>query len=108
MEVVNNNKLRLKQKKMNSRNSLSFSASLPKDVGGIYADSLCVVKYSIDPFLDLKESIVEMIRNVGVRDWEDMEQLVHCYIVLNSSEIHGFIIDAFLSLAASSSCLTFA
>ncbi|OVA19935.1 Ovate protein family [Macleaya cordata] len=90
-----------KMRKKNSRHfttTLSFSASLPNDVRGVYADSICAVKYSNDPYKDLKLSILEMIRDVGVRSWEEMEELVYCYVVLNSSEIHGFIGDAFLSL----------
>ncbi|KAF8413425.1 hypothetical protein HHK36_001408 [Tetracentron sinense] len=93
--------LNKKIKKRNLRNlntSHSFSASLPDDVRGVFADSICAVKYSKDPFSDLRESIIEMINDVGVRDWDEMEELVYCFVVLNSSEIHGFIGDAFLSL----------
>ncbi|KAF8406653.1 hypothetical protein HHK36_008743 [Tetracentron sinense] len=92
------NKKIKKRNLRNSNTSLSFSASLPDDVRGVFADSICAVKYSKDPFLDLRESIIEMINDVGVRDWDEMEELVYCYVVLNSSEIHGFIGDAFLSL----------
>lgn len=83
-----------------SSTSLSFSAALPSDVHAIFADSVCAVKYSDDPFADLRESIAEMIREVGVRDWKEMEELVYCYVVLNSQEIHGYIEDAFLSLCS--------
>ena len=87
------------KKKMRNLNSkISFSASLPDDVCGVFADSICAVKYSTNPFADVRESIVEMIKNVGVQDWSEMEELVYCYIVLNSSEVHQFIEDAFLSL----------
>ncbi|KAF6156758.1 hypothetical protein GIB67_033227 [Kingdonia uniflora] len=91
-------KKRRKKSKRNSTTSLSFSASLPRDVGGVYADSICAVKYSVDPFTDLRESILEIIRDVGIRDWNDMEELVYCYFYLNSPEIHGAIANAFLSL----------
>lgn len=81
---------------------ISFSASLPEDVSGDFAaDSICVVKYSDDPFSDIRESISEMIQSVGIRDWEEMEELVYCYIALNSPEVHQFIEDAFLSLCSS-------
>ncbi|KAM7475633.1 hypothetical protein LguiB_022876 [Lonicera macranthoides] len=76
-----------KKKKMRNLNSkISFSASLPDDVCGVFEDSICAVKYSMIPFADVRESIVEMIKNVGVQDWSEMEELVYCYIVLNSSE----------------------
>ncbi|XAR52120.1 hypothetical protein NMG60_11020029 [Bertholletia excelsa] len=83
------------------RTRVSFSASLPDDVSGAFADSICVVKYSREPFWEIRESILEMIRTVGVKDWKEMEELVYCYMVLNPSEVHRFIKDAFLSLCLS-------
>ncbi|KAJ8563365.1 hypothetical protein K7X08_031817 [Anisodus acutangulus] len=68
------------------RNRISFSANLPEDVRGAFADSICAVKYSMDPLADISESIREMVKNVGVQDWKEMEELVYCYIVLNSEE----------------------
>ncbi|WOL00158.1 hypothetical protein Cni_G08871 [Canna indica] len=79
--------------------SLSFSASLPGDVAhGALKESICAVKYTVDPLADFRRSIVEMIREGGVRDWEEMEELVYCYVVLNASEVHCFVAEAFLSL----------
>ena len=90
------------KKRLWQRNNkvLSFSASLPDDVCGVFAGSTCVVKCSTDPLSDIRESIVEMIREVGVCDWNDIEELVYCYIALNSSDVHHVIIDAFLSLSS--------
>ncbi|KAJ7959469.1 Transcription repressor like [Quillaja saponaria] len=80
------------------KNKISISANLPNDVCDIFAGSICMVKYSADPFLDMRESILEMIREAGIRDWYEMEELVYCYIALNSSDLHEIIEDAFLSL----------
>lgn len=96
--------LNKKQKKRNPQrwnNRISFSASLPDDVCGVFAGSICAVKYSTDPFSDMRESILEMIQDVGVCDWNEIEELVYCYIALNSPEFHGIIKDAFLSLCFS-------
>lgn len=82
------------------RNRVSFSANLPEDVRGAFADCTCVVKYSMDPLTDIRESIKEMVKNVGIKDWKEMEELVYCYIVLNSEEVHKFIKEAFLSLCS--------
>ncbi|CAK9139032.1 unnamed protein product [Ilex paraguariensis] len=107
MEVTKElNEKQMKKKKtkksmQNWSNRISFSASLPDDVCGVFADSMCAVKYSTDPFSDIRESILEMIHIVGVQDWNDIEELVYCYIVLNSPEIHQFIAEAFLSLCCS-------
>ncbi|WOG92733.1 hypothetical protein DCAR_0312008 [Daucus carota subsp. sativus] len=80
------------------RNQISFSACLPTDVRGIYADSICAVKYSSDPFSDIRESVLEMIETVGVRNWNELEELVYCYIALNPTEVHHLIEQAFVSV----------
>ncbi|KAI8565165.1 hypothetical protein RHMOL_Rhmol03G0239600 [Rhododendron molle] len=103
-EKQSQNQRRRRRRKKNMEKwstRISFSASLPEDVTGDIADSICVVKYSDDPFWDIRVSILEMIQSVGVRDWKEMEELVYCYIVLNSPEVHQFIEDAFLSLCSS-------
>ncbi|KNA16588.1 hypothetical protein SOVF_087840 [Spinacia oleracea] len=97
-----NYKHQLKKKMMLSRNRsarISFSANLPSDVCGVWADNaMCLVLDTEDPFTELKRSILEMVREVGVCNWGEMEELVYCYIALNSSDVHRFIHDAFLSL----------
>ncbi|KAL6006635.1 hypothetical protein ACLOJK_032128 [Asimina triloba] len=91
-----------RRRKKNERfSSISFSARLPDDVRGVLADSVCAVKFSGDPFVDFRESILEMIREVGVQNWEEMEELVYCYVVINSPEVHALIGDAFMSLCCS-------
>lgn len=96
----------MKKKKYLQRRSsriISFSAKLPDDVCGEFQDyCMCAVKYSTNPFSEIRESIVEMIEKMGIRDWNQMEELIYCYIALNSTEVHSFIEDAFLSL-----CLIF-
>ncbi|CAI9087006.1 OLC1v1020958C1 [Oldenlandia corymbosa var. corymbosa] len=93
-------------KKWCRRDRISFSARLPRDVvlgRGVFEDSIiCAVKYSTNPFSDIRDSILEMIHcSGGVQDWKQMEELIYCYIVLNPSEVHHVIKDAFLSLLAS-------
>jgi uncharacterized protein (TIGR01568 family) len=95
------NKKRKKRNPQMWNNRVSFAASLPDDVCGVFAGSICAVKYSTDPFTDMRESILEIIQDVGVCDWNDIEELVYCYIALNSSEVHGIIRDAFLSVCSS-------
>lgn len=101
------NRLKMQQqqqlKNKNRRSSfqdLSFSANLPQDIHGDFKNSICAVKLTREPFLDFRQSIAEMIVEVGVHDWEDMEELVYCYLELNSTDVHGFIANAFLSLCS--------
>ncbi|KVI04535.1 hypothetical protein Ccrd_017149 [Cynara cardunculus var. scolymus] len=49
-------------KKKRRDESVSFSASLPEDVDGVFAESDCVVKYSSHPCFEIRKSILEMIR----------------------------------------------
>ncbi|CAL5323448.1 hypothetical protein CsSME_00002115 [Camellia sinensis var. sinensis] len=95
-----NEKRKTKKKKNSEKWStrISFSAVLPDEISGSFADSICLVKYSTDPFSDIRESILEIIRSAGVQDWKEMEDLVYCYIAVNPAEVHEFIEDAFLSL----------
>ncbi|KAL0304511.1 UNVERIFIED_CONTAM: hypothetical protein Sradi_6319200 [Sesamum radiatum] len=86
---------------------VSFSAKLPDDVaGGAFRDCICAVKYSSNPFSDIRESIIQVMENVGgigEWEWDQMEELIYCYIALNSPRLHTFIQDAFLSLSFSAS-----
>ncbi|XP_051142763.1 transcription repressor OFP14-like [Andrographis paniculata] len=91
---------RMWMKKQRRRRGVSFSARLPWDVSQAFQDNcVCAVKYSSTPFSEIRESIVEVVQNLGIQDWNQMEDLVYCYIALNSSEIHSFIQEAFLSLS---------
>ncbi|KAK7321324.1 hypothetical protein VNO77_31851 [Canavalia gladiata] len=86
------------KKAQRRKNRISFSATLPTDVSGAFANSVCAVRYSSNPFVDIRMSILEMIVDVGVHDWDQMEELVYCYVALNSPELHHLICQAFVSL----------
>ncbi|XP_054779300.1 transcription repressor OFP5-like [Prosopis cineraria] len=58
-------------------------------------DSFAVVKFSLDPQQDFRESMVEMIREKQISQPEDMEELLACYLTLNSDEYHDLIIKVF-------------
>ncbi|PWA82392.1 restriction endonuclease, type II-like superfamily protein [Artemisia annua] len=88
-----------RHKKFQLSKTMSMIGGLLDNVRGVFADSNCAVKYSSDPFVDIRKSIVEMLRYVKVQDWNDVEELIYCYIALNSPEIHIYIKDAFLCLA---------
>ncbi|WOL04847.1 hypothetical protein Cni_G13569 [Canna indica] len=62
--------------------------------GGLSA-SLAVVKASSDPQRDFKESMMEMIVENNIRASKDLEELLACYLSLNSNEYHGAIVKAF-------------
>lgn len=58
-------------------------------------ERFAVVKCSRDPQRDFRESMMEMIVERRIRQSEDMEELLACYLTLNSEEYHDLIIKVF-------------
>ncbi|KDP45718.1 hypothetical protein JCGZ_17325 [Jatropha curcas] len=60
-----------------------------------FLEGCAVVKSSVDPQKDFKDSMVEMIIENNIRTSKDLEDLLACYLSLNSKEYHHLIIKAF-------------
>ncbi|XP_010553202.1 PREDICTED: transcription repressor OFP1-like [Tarenaya hassleriana] len=60
-----------------------------------FSDSFVVVKTSMDPYGDFKASMMEMIVENRIRAKKDLEELLACYLSLNSDEYHDIIIRVF-------------
>ncbi|XP_022874133.1 transcription repressor OFP1-like [Olea europaea var. sylvestris] len=58
-------------------------------------ENFAVVKSSKDPRRDFRESMVEMIVENNIRASKDLEELLACYLSLNSDEYHDLIINVF-------------
>ncbi|XP_051131700.1 transcription repressor OFP1-like [Andrographis paniculata] len=79
----NNNKMMMEEEEENDR---------------VYSTGrrcFAVVKASVDPQRDFRESMVEMIVQNQIRVSKDLEDLLACYLSLNSNQYHQFIINAF-------------
>ncbi|XP_057503402.1 transcription repressor OFP1-like [Actinidia eriantha] len=59
------------------------------------SESFAVVKSSVDPQRDFRESMVEMILENNLKASKDLEDLLACYLQLNSDEYHEVIIEVF-------------
>ncbi|KAI3525766.1 hypothetical protein L1887_04833 [Cichorium endivia] len=59
------------------------------------SESTAVVKTSVDPGRDFKESMVEMIMENNMKSSKDLEDLLACYLLLNSDKYHDLIIKVF-------------
>ncbi|CAO2840079.1 unnamed protein product [Amaranthus hypochondriacus] len=70
-------------RKVKSRKSSSLS------------DSFAIVKSSLDPCRDFKDSMMEMIMENNIKGFKDLEELLACYLSLNCKEYHPVIVDAF-------------
>ncbi|KAK3007171.1 hypothetical protein RJ639_016563 [Escallonia herrerae] len=90
------NSPRIANKKLNQANgrrSVSSVSSLSSRRS--LSESCAVVKSSKDPQRDFKESMVEMIMENNIRASKDLEDLLACYLLLNSDEYHELIIKVF-------------
>lgn len=64
-------------------------------VEGKVRESVAVVKRSEDPYADFKRSMVEMIVEKEMYGEDELEQLLQCFLSLNSRAHHGVIVRAF-------------
>ncbi|OAY66823.1 Transcription repressor OFP4 [Ananas comosus] len=60
-----------------------------------FMESFVVVKSSSDPQRDFQESMVEMIVENDIQSSKDLEELLACYLALNSREYHAVIVKVF-------------
>ncbi|GLT68300.1 hypothetical protein SLA2020_405460 [Shorea laevis] len=58
-------------------------------------ENFAVVKCSFDPGKDFRDSMIEMIVEKKISRPEELEELLACYLSLNSDEYHDLIIKAF-------------
>lgn len=58
-------------------------------------ESFAVVKFSFDLQQDFRDSMVEMIREKGITQPGELEDLLACYLTLNSDKYHDLIIKVF-------------
>ncbi|KAJ8549432.1 hypothetical protein K7X08_033139 [Anisodus acutangulus] len=57
--------------------------------------SYAVMKSSFDPFSDFRDSMIEMIAQRGIKNSDELEELLACYLTLNCDEYHDLIIKVF-------------
>ncbi|KAL1370241.1 transcription repressor OFP1 [Arachis duranensis] len=90
---VNSPKLANRKVQAYARRSVSCKGSNSKNAG--FPEGFAVVKSSVDPQKDFRDSMVEMIRENQILASKDLENLLACYLSLNSSEYHDLIVKAF-------------
>ncbi|KAI3474276.1 hypothetical protein Pfo_029064 [Paulownia fortunei] len=84
---------RIANRRIQGRKSLSSNSSSGSRRS--VSESFAVVKSSKDPRRDFRESMVEMIVENNIRASKDLEELLACYLSLNSDEYHELIINVF-------------
>ncbi|KAI3523166.1 hypothetical protein L1887_01223 [Cichorium endivia] len=66
--------------------------------GRIGGNSLAVEKDSDDPYVDFRDSMLQMIMEKEIYGREDLRELLNCFLQLNSPYYHGIIIRAFTEI----------
>lgn len=94
---------RRKRRISRSKNRRGRAAGKNLEVGatpleGKVRDSVAVVKRSSDPFNDFRTSMVEMIIEKQIFSAKDLEQLLQCFISLNSPHHHKVILEVFTEI----------
>lgn len=88
------NSPRIASRKMWAHGRKSVSSSCRSGRGRL-SDSFALVKTSVDPQRDFRESMVEMILENNLRASKDLEDLLACYLQLNADEYHELIVEVF-------------
>ncbi|KAI6669772.1 hypothetical protein NL676_004657 [Syzygium grande] len=58
-------------------------------------NSIAVAKDSDDPYRDFRDSMLQMVLEQGIYSREGLQELLHCFLKLNSPRYHAVIIRAF-------------
>ncbi|KAB1669778.1 hypothetical protein ES319_1Z011400v1 [Gossypium barbadense] len=82
----------------NPRRRKAKNSSCDNDNNIKVKDSFAVVKRSSDPYNDFRTSMVEMIVERQIFAAEDLEQLLQCFLSLNSHHHHGIIVEVFTEI----------
>ncbi|XP_058739825.1 transcription repressor OFP1-like [Vicia villosa] len=85
------NSPRISSKRVQTHGRKSVSSNGKRSL----SDSFAIVKSSMNPQRDFRDSMVEMIVENNIRTSKDLEDLLACYLSLNSDEYHEVIIKVF-------------
>ncbi|KZV25781.1 ovate family protein [Dorcoceras hygrometricum] len=92
--VSRSRRLKIKNRKMETCGRKGWKDE-KKTCNCFYSESFAMVKASFDPEKDFRDSMKEMIVENNIRASKELEQLLACYLSLNSSQYHDLIIKAF-------------
>ncbi|KAI3798329.1 hypothetical protein L1987_33600 [Smallanthus sonchifolius] len=67
-------------------------------VQGFGWNSLAVEKDSSDPFVDFRDSMLQMIMEKEIYGKDDLQELLNCFLQLNSPYYHAIIVRAFTEI----------
>ncbi|KAL4578290.1 hypothetical protein LXL04_014411 [Taraxacum kok-saghyz] len=77
---------------------LESSRPLQGGFGWLSGNSLAVEKDSNDPYVDFRESMLQMIMEKEIYGKDELRELLNCFLQLNSPYYHGVIVGAFTEI----------
>ncbi|KAJ8772733.1 hypothetical protein K2173_027910 [Erythroxylum novogranatense] len=82
---------------MRTRTSKTRKGSSSSSTGGTgkMTGSAAVVKISENPYIDFKKSMLDMILQKQMYEGKDLEELLQCFLSLNSRQYYGVIVHVF-------------
>ncbi|KAJ4895391.1 Transcription repressor OFP4 [Raphanus sativus] len=92
------NSPRIKIKVSSPRVQVSARRSKSRSQSKQVLESFAVIKSSLDPKKDFRESMVEMIEENNIRASQDFRELLACYLSLNPKEYHDLILKVFVQV----------
>lgn len=81
-----------------ARLSMFLQRLIPCSVEGKVRESFAVVKKSEDPYEDFRKSMMEMIEEKEMFEEQELEELLQCFLTLNSRQHHRVIVEAFTKI----------
>lgn len=97
-DVAATDKSAIKQDSSDSDDENELTTKLFSPVDAKVRDSFAVVKRSSDPYNDFRTSMVEMIVEKQIFGCKDLENLLQCFLSLNSTTHHQVIIQVFTEI----------
>ncbi|KAJ0250780.1 Transcription repressor OFP4 [Hirschfeldia incana] len=92
------NSPRIKIKACSPRVQVSARRSKSRSQSKQVLESFAVIKSSLDPKKDFRESMMEMIEENNIRASQDLRELLACYLSLNPKEYHDLILKVFVQV----------
>ncbi|KDP36141.1 hypothetical protein JCGZ_08785 [Jatropha curcas] len=84
-------------KKVDKKSSSKCSRTV-RGLGRVGGESVAVEKDSDDPYLDFRQSMLQMILEKEIYSKDDLKELLECFLQLNSPYHHGIIVRAFTEI----------
>ncbi|XP_071739252.1 uncharacterized protein [Rutidosis leptorrhynchoides] len=82
----------------NTSDTTTTTTTAVQGFGWLGGNSLAVEKDTNDPYVDFRDSMLQMIVEKEIYKKDDLRELLNCFLQLNSPYYHGIIVKAFTEI----------